>query len=130
MTNSNNYENESGETWEDGVQAFAESWEDEVKTYPNGAKSSKLNVRYDLIPPNAMNEVAKVVALGCVKYGEWNWLNLPVGDNINHALRHTVALNLRHATQATQLDHAAHAACRALFVLEQLLRERDDNEEF
>lgn len=132
------YLNDDGSTWQDGIEpdeggehdglAFADSWEDEVKVYKNGAKSSKLDTRYDLLPPLAINEVAKTLALGCKKYGEWNWFQLPVSDNMNHALRHMMALNPRTDTLKNRIEHASHAACRALFVLEQLLDE--ENHEF
>ena len=133
------YTNVDGETFQDGVKTFADSWEDETTVYPGGGKSSKLDTRYDLLPPLAVNEVARVLALGCVKYGEWNWVSLPIRDNLNHALRHCVAQNIPSMECDERVMHASHAACRALFVLEQLLLTRieggtnnpeDDDDEF
>lgn len=47
------------------------------------------NVRYDLISPIALDEIAKTYAEGSAKYGDHNWLKgMPVSDLLNHSLRH------------------------------------------
>lgn len=118
---------------------FADSWDDETKVFENGAKSSQLDTRFDLIPARALARIAHVLHLGCQKYGEDNWRGLPVADNVNHCTRHALALNeMLRRTRNTEnlcptheeLEHASHAATRALFVLEQLLELASQTEEF
>lgn len=38
-----------------------------------GRKDDKGKLRYDLIPPYAMEELARVYTIGAAKYGDHNW---------------------------------------------------------
>lgn len=63
---------------------------DDRKTFDTGAQRSKDAdyARFDLIPFRAMEAMAIVLKAGAEKYGENNWVGLPVADCGNHALRH------------------------------------------
>lgn len=55
------------------------------------AKRNSIDLRFDLIPHEAMIAIAEVLAKGAVKYGEHNWEKSRLsGDKscINHALKH------------------------------------------
>lgn len=60
---------------------------------PSGATSSHGAPRFDLIPFDALKEIAERYALGAEKHGDFNWVK-GIGDNVferdryNHALTH------------------------------------------
>lgn len=39
-----------------------------------GRKNDQGKLRYDLIPPSPLKELAEVYTLGAAKYGDYNWL--------------------------------------------------------
>lgn len=83
--------------------------------FAGGAKSSKLDVRYDLIPLEGLKRVAMTCAEGAEKYGVDNWKKgIPTSANINHALNH-IYLFLEGNTDE---DHLAHAAWRLLAAMD------------
>lgn len=55
-----------------------------------GAKRSDCGVRFDLIPPEALFELARRFAIGAEKYGDFNWRNGLTGKNspLNHLEKH------------------------------------------
>ena len=85
-----------------------------------GRKDDLGKLRYDLLPPNALREVAKVLTHGAAKYAPYNW---QVVDDAK--ARYTAAL-MRHFEAwrdgetfdlDSHLPHLAHTACNALFLL-------------
>lgn len=63
--------------------------------------------RYDLISPIGLEAVAKACAEGAAKYGDYNWeAGMPVGDLLNHALRHVY----RYLAGDRSEEHLGHAA--------------------
>ena len=74
-----------------------------------------------LLPPKAINEVAKVLTFGAQKYDEENWRKL---DNLQSrytsgALRHIFAhIDSETLDPESGLSHLAHAICCLLFKLE------------
>jgi len=85
-----------------------------------------------LLPPKAINEVAKVLKFGAQKYDEENWRKL---DNLQSryssgALRHIFA-HIDSETLDTEsgLSHLAHAICCLLFKLEIELEDAKSKEE-
>lgn len=85
-----------------------------------GGKQSASPYRCDLLPPQATFRVAAVLKHGADKYGTNNWHAIPVEDHINHALVHLLAF----LAGDRQDDHLGHAACRAMFALDQHLSGR------
>jgi hypothetical protein len=79
-----------------------------------GGRQSFTPYRADLLPPNAVLRISRILGEGAPKYGEWNWLKTTVGENINHALIHLLAYSAGDRSD----DHIGHAACRLLFALE------------
>jgi hypothetical protein len=64
---------------------------DEAGKFGTGAVRSKDadDVRYDLISPIAMEELARTYAEGAIKYGPFNCeKGFPAHDLLNHGLRH------------------------------------------
>ena len=82
-------------------------------TNEKGAKQSGTVCRFDLIPSTALFCIAHVLHYGAERYGEWNWINLTVEDNVNHAIQHLYAWLAGDKTEA----HLSHAAVRLMFAL-------------
>lgn len=84
-----------------------------------GKKFDGGKVRLDLLPLDAIEEVAKVMTFGAGKYGDRNWEK---GINymrlVGAALRHIFAwVGGQDRDEETGLSHMAHAACCILFIL-------------
>lgn len=88
-----------------------------IETLPNGSKQSKVDCRYDLFPPLALEAVSVVLSQGAEKYGVGNWKGIPADSHLNHAVRHVY----RHLSGDRSEDHLEHAACRLLMALERKL---------
>lgn len=89
--------------------------------YTSETGGQKLNVgkvRLELLPPEAIIEVAKVLTFGAEKYAPNNWRKgLSWDFTIGSILRHTTALMRgEDVDPETGLTHAAHLACQALFL--------------
>ena len=101
-------------------------WEAQAKVAKKKSKNGGIKFDddkpdYSLIPPNALDDVAKVLTIGAKKYDRHNWKKL---DNINDryfaaAQRHMWAL-LKDETHdpETGIHHSAHAICCMMFLLE------------
>jgi hypothetical protein len=87
--------------------------------------------RMDLLPPNAIMEVAKVLAFGAEKYAPENWRKLEDLQNryTGASLRHVFAhMDKERLDKETHLSHLAHAICCLLFKLEIELEETSEEE--
>lgn len=63
--------------------------------------------RYDLIPPEGVEAVAQTCREGAMRYSDYNWeAGMPVGDLLNHALRHIY----KYLGGDRSEDHLPHAA--------------------
>ena len=81
---------------------------DQLKKFHSGAVRSTDadDVRFDLISPIALTELARTYAEGAQKYGDNNWLKgIPRSDLLNHALRH-IFLYMAGDTSEPHLPHA------------------------
>ena len=80
--------------------------------------------RTDLLPVDALEEVAKVLGHGAEKYAPNNWRK--VDDRMRFygaAMRHLFAYHRGEDTDPDSgLPHLSHAACSVLFLLECELR--------
>jgi hypothetical protein len=90
-----------------------------------GGKQSKLEYRFDLLPAQALAQIAEILYHGAIKYGEDNWHSIPSRDHLNRAITHAYA----YLSGDAQDDHAGHAACRMLMFLEMYILERNNNAE-
>ena len=87
----------------------------------SGMKYDRDKARYDLLPPKAINELAKVLTFGAKKYAPNSWQNVEDGLNRYRAalLRHTFAIQKGELLDSESgLPHAAHAMCCAAFIVE------------
>jgi len=86
----------------------------------NGMKFDGDKLRYDLVHPECLREVVKVLTYGAKKYADDNWIKV---DNANRryyaaALRHIEAWRLGESSDTeTGISHLAHSICCLLFLL-------------
>lgn len=81
-------------------------------------KDDAAKPRVDLLPPEALLEVARVLGFGADKYGAENWRGVEAQRYYAAALRHLFAWKLGAPTDTESgLPHLAHAACSVLFML-------------
>jgi len=86
-----------------------------------GIKYDSKKPDYSLIPPHALDDVAKVLTYGAQKYDRHNWKQLENLDTryFAAAQRHLWALQRGEILdEETGLHHAAHAICCMMFMLE------------
>lgn len=95
-----------------------------------GVKHDSGKVRMELLSPIALEEIAKVMTAGAIKYGDHNWHGgIAWSRVIGALLRHVFAFIRREDNDPeTGLSHMAHAGCCILFLLDyiQTHRELDD----
>lgn len=92
-----------------------------MPTSEEGRKFDAGKPRMDLLPPRAVEQVARVLGYGAVKYGDSNWERVEGwrGRYVAAALRHTFAYMRGEDHDAESgLPHLAHAITSLLFVLE------------
>lgn len=94
--------------------------------YTSATGGQKLNqgkVQLELIPADALLEVARVMTYGAQKYAAHNWRRgLSWDYTIGSILRHVNAIMRgEDRDPETGLLHSAHAACQALFLTEFML---------
>lgn len=89
-----------------------------------GRKDDIGKLRYDLVPPDALREVAKVYTFGAMKYGDRNWeQGINYGRVYAAAQRHLQAwLGGEQDDAESGLPHMAHAAWNCLALLAYELR--------
>ncbi len=84
-----------------------------------GVKFDSEKAPLDLIPYEALEEIAKVLAFGANKYGRHNWrAGIEQSRLIAAALRHLNQYNAGEDTDSeSNISHVAHAACNLVFLL-------------
>jgi hypothetical protein len=95
-----------------------------------GIKYDSEKPDYSLIPPNALEDVVKVLTYGAQKYDRNNWQHLE--DLVNRyfaaSQRHMWALQRGETFDPeTGIHHAAHAACCLMFIIEFYYLQTDQN---
>jgi hypothetical protein len=99
---------------------------------PAPRKDDSNKVRYDLIPPNALHELASVYTMGAQKYAAHNWLSgngLQYTRLFNAIMRHCWAwIAGEDLDPESGLHHMAHAAfsCFAIVEYHRLKKGIDD----
>jgi 5'(3')-deoxyribonucleotidase len=79
----------------------------------SGGRQSAINYRFDLIDPLTLFNMAEILHNGAEKYGAWNWRNISLDENLNHALSHIFAF----MAGDKQDNHLGNAFCRLMFAL-------------
>ena len=95
-----------------------------------GQKHDAEKPRMDLLPFEALEEVAKVLTFGAEKYADNNWQKVDCAEARYTAalLRHLVAIRRGEKRDAESgLLHAAHMATNALFLLWFELQKEKEN---
>ena len=84
-----------------------------------GVKYDQGKLRYDLVPPEALREITKVLTFGASKYSDRNWeLGISYGRVFGALLRHLWAwFSKAGPDKETGLSHLAHAGCCIFFLL-------------
>lgn len=88
--------------------------------------------RMELLPADALEDVARVLTFGAQKYAAHNWCRgMAWGRLIGAALRHIFAFARGEDTDAESgLPHLAHAACCILFLLAYSKRRVGEDDRF
>ncbi len=85
-----------------------------------GKKYDEGKLRYDLLDPFALREVARVISFGAAKYGDDNWRELADAKKRYAAalMRHFEAWRMGETLDKDSgIHHLAHCATNALFLL-------------
>lgn len=99
----------------------SENWREEYVA-PKPAEGKKFDGdkdRYDLIPPEIEEAIAKVLTFGANKYGERNWeLGMKWGRSYAALRRHVAAWwKGENLDPETSMSHLWHAACCIAFLV-------------
>lgn len=99
------------------VDPLARHYADLARGQPRKDDAGK--PRMELLPPVALEAVARVLTYGAQKYGAENWRGVERSRYIGAALRHVFAhvRGEKHDPETGE-SHLAHAACSLLFALE------------
>jgi hypothetical protein len=91
--------------------------EDGIEVTATGGKQSRIAEAFELIEPDLMLRVAKVLADGREKYGAFNWKHIKDPEaHIGRAIRHLyLELARRRGEKVEDADHIANAVCRIMF---------------
>lgn len=90
--------------------------------FPGDDRGLRFNagkLRYDLMPPEALEEIVRVLTYGAKKYGAGNWQKgMPWSECRASLLRHAEAWAKGQDTDPeTGIHHMAHVATNAVFLL-------------
>lgn len=96
----------------------------QIEINEQGGKQSKIEVRYDLLSPIAMERLAHVIWYGTERYGVNNWKKIDSNSHINHAILHAY----KHLAGDTSEDHLGHFLCRAMMALDMFEQEKQTND--
>jgi hypothetical protein len=85
-----------------------------------GKKYDDGKLRYDLIPPHALEQVTRVLTFGAAKYGDNNWkITKPESRYTAAAMRHGEAYRKGEKfDKESGIHHLAHRICCDLFLLQ------------
>lgn len=100
-----------------------------------GLKFDAGKPRMDLLSPYALQELSKVLSMGAVKYGDYNWQEgIKYSRILAAILRHTMAYMSGESTDPESgLSHIAHVMCNCMFLLhfeKYGLKELDDRPKY
>lgn len=97
------------------------NWREEVvkPVFTEGQKFDTDKLRYELLPPELLEETARVLTFGAVKYADRNWeLGMKWSRPFGALMRHMWAWWRGENTDPeTGYSHLAHAACCIAFLV-------------
>jgi hypothetical protein len=88
-------------------------------TNEQGGKQAYVPYRLDLIPPENLLLLGECLSFGANKYGEFNWHNISLKENLNHMLGHIVQFLAGDESE----PHLVNALARGNFALWQAIQE-------
>ena len=93
-----------------------------------GLKFDNGKTRYELVPPEALEEITKVLTFGATKYADRNWeKGIKYSRVFGACMRHLWAWwRGEDKDPETGLSHLAHAGCCIFFLLTFEQRKMDD----
>lgn len=110
--------------------SFYRPYEESKDTSVNdngGKKFDDGKLRYDLIPPKALDQVVKALTHGANKYGDNNWVNVEDFRYDAAHGRHYAAWKLGEKYDAeSKAHHLAAAVCNLMFLLEKELEKKEE----
>lgn len=83
----------------------------DVVTNEYGGTQSRIDARFDLVPPLSLQAAAEILGAGALKYGENNWQRITTAEHLNHVLNH---INL-HLIGDESENHLGNAMVRMMF---------------
>ena len=107
----------------------------EIITNEQGGKQSRIEGRITEVPPLALLEVSKVMALGAKNYpreadGSPNWHRIDASSNLDHSLEHIANFLIERNKPIPNLDYLleelSHFTARAMMALERFLYEQKE----
>jgi len=97
-----------------------------------GMKHDANKIPVELLPTQALEEIAKALAFGQKKYNSWNWAKgFKWSRLIGAAMRHLFAWSRGEDTdKESGLSHLAHLGCCVLFLLQHELSQLGTDDRF
>ena len=84
----------------------------------SGMKFDNDKPQWSLLPLREVEQIVKVLTFGAKKYSPDNWKRVEADRYFDAMMRHIVAWKTGEMNDSeTDLNHLAHAACNALFLL-------------
>lgn len=101
-------------------------------TMKDAVKHDANKIPVELLPSQALEEIAKVLAFGAKKYDSWNWAKgFKWTRLIGAAIRHLYAFQRgEDKDPESGLSHLAHAGCCVLFLLQHELSKLGQDDRF
>jgi hypothetical protein len=82
-------------------------------TNEQGGSQSFIEADFDCIPPVVLRLLAQCLGFGKRKYGKENWQNIPIEDNLSHAMNHINEWRIGDRSE----PHLVNAMARLTFAL-------------
>ena len=98
----------------------------------DGGKRFQTGIRMDLLDPDFLQEMGKIMHVGAVKYGDLNWKKGLSGEKggLNHALQHLMQyMNKTPCDYGEREVHLAQVAVNAMFEYYFARKEREAKNE-
>ncbi len=103
------------------------SKEEEKSKVIVGRKDDLGKLRYGLIPPLALKELARVLTFGSLKYADNNWRKVENGESryFDACMRHLWAWKEGEKNdEESGLPHLSHALCCISFILDKEMEDK------
>jgi len=95
-------------------------------TNENGGSQSFIEADFQCVPPKPLRLLAQCLGFGRRKYGFENWKNIPLEDNLSHAMNH---INEWRAGDRSE-PHLVNAMARITFALSQVIDSKEHPERY